>query len=212
MYEPVQCYTNSFQPKSPSSFTFGPSTFRVQPKAKKARQSQSNNSYLTQAAPVQSREPLGHSHQSQTVIDRNVNELGLLEYLKVGAAIITSLPIDYVEYLVVVQPNSSAPAKVNALATTQWENGKIVIKTVPGQDRLVIHEFGHAIKLMQGLVVEPTIEVNGVPVNDEQELETQADCDGQRAVALGKAAVSNLDLGTARLLQLSAPLLTPASA
>ncbi len=75
---------------------------------------------------MQRREAPGHSQKSQTSINHNVNQTGLPDDLRVGAEILTGLPMGDVT----VQRNSSQPAHYNALAIAQGT----VIYLASGQD------------------------------------------------------------------------------
>ena len=182
MYEQRQKRTQS------SSTSSKPSSSAVR-QSVRANKTQSNSSYAKQRAPAQRGEATVHGPEPQNVVNRNVNENGLPEHLKVGGEIITGSPMNKV----VVERNSADPEKVDALATTERIGENIVIKLAPGQEALLNHEFGHAMSLLKGLKVEPTIEVNGVPINDAPELERKATRDGERAAAIGAAAVTNVN-------------------
>lgn len=75
-----------------------------------------------------------------------------------------------------VHRNSSFPASVGALATTQGKN----IHLAPGQDHHLAHEGWHVVQQMQGRVPSTTV-VGGHPVNDQQHLEREADTMGGQA-------------------------------
>lgn len=69
-----------------------------------------------------------------------------------------------------VHYNASEPAKVGALAYTQGTD----VFVGPGQERYLPHELGHVVQQKLGRVV-PTTEINGLPVNDDEKLEKEAD-------------------------------------
>lgn len=75
--------------------------------------------------------------------------------------------------------NSSAPAKVGALATTQGRD----IHLAHGQEHNLPHEAWHVVQQAQGRV-SPTTMVGTTPVNDTPSLEAEADAMGNRAAAV----------------------------
>ena len=78
-----------------------------------------------------------------------------------------------------VHYNSSQPATVQALAYTQGTD----IHVAPGQEMHLPHEAWHVAQQLAGRV-EPTTEVGGMPVNDNIDLEHEADVMGARANSL----------------------------
>lgn len=69
-----------------------------------------------------------------------------------------------------VHYNSDKPARLGALAYTQGNQ----VYMGPGQERHLPHELGHVIQQKTGRV-RPTGWINGLPVNDQLELEREAD-------------------------------------
>lgn len=76
-----------------------------------------------------------------------------------------------------VHRNSSKPSEVGALAYAQGND----IHLGPGQDKHLPHEAAHIVQQREGRV-KPTTEVNGMAVNDNQGLESEADRMGESAV------------------------------
>ena len=76
-----------------------------------------------------------------------------------------------------VHYNSSEPAQLNALAYTQGQD----IHMCPGQEKHLPHEGWHVVQQMQGRV-KPTMQVKGMSINDDKELEREADVMGARAL------------------------------
>lgn len=72
-----------------------------------------------------------------------------------------------------VHYNSQKPAQVSALAYAQGTD----IYLAPGQERHLAHEAWHIVQQKQGRV-QPTTQVNGVAVNDNIQLEREADVMG----------------------------------
>lgn len=77
---------------------------------------------------------------------------------------------------VTVHRNSSQPAQLNALAYAQGND----IHLAPGQDQHLAHEAWHVVQQRQGRV-RPTMQLQGVSVNDDESLEKEADAMGDRA-------------------------------
>jgi len=100
------------------------------------------------------------------------NETGMPDNLKAGIEELSGFAMDDVR----VHYNSGKPATVQALAYTQGTD----IHVAPGQEQHLPHEAWHVAQQMAGRV-EPTIEVGGLPVNDNVELEHEADVMGARA-------------------------------
>lgn len=104
------------------------------------------------------------------------NHTGLPDNLKNGIEALSGLSMDNVK----VHYDSSQPAQLNALAYAQGTD----IHVAPGQERHLPHEAWHVVQQAQGRV-RPTMQMkNGVPVNDDQGLEHEADVMGMRAVQL----------------------------
>ena len=77
---------------------------------------------------------------------------------------------------VLVHYNSAKPAQMNALAYTQGKE----VYVGPGQEKYLPHEGWHVVQQMQGRV-QPTTHLNGLPVNNEEQLEREADKMGAKA-------------------------------
>jgi len=104
------------------------------------------------------------------------NNTGLPDNLKSGIESLSGLSMDNVK----VHYNSSQPAQLNALAYAQGTD----IHIAPGQEQHLPHEAWHVVQQAQGRV-QPTMQMkNGVPVNDDQGLEHEADVMGVKAEGL----------------------------
>lgn len=103
------------------------------------------------------------------------NETGMPDHLKAGIEDLSGFSMDDVR----VHYNSDKPATVQALAYTQGTD----IHVAPGQEQHLPHEAWHVAQQMAGRV-EPTTEVGGMPVNDNADLEHEADVMGARANSL----------------------------
>lgn len=78
-----------------------------------------------------------------------------------------------------VHYNSPAPAQLNAHAFAQGSD----IHVASGQEQHLPHEAWHVAQQQQGRV-QPTMDVGGVPVNDDPSLETEADVMGAKAAQM----------------------------
>lgn len=117
----------------------------------------------------------GVQMKSDTVCQQKPNNTGLPDNLKAGVESLSGFSMDDVK----VHYNSSQPATVRALAYTQGTD----IHVAPGQERHLPHEAWHVAQQLAGRV-EPTTEVGGMPVNDNIDLEHEADVMGARANSL----------------------------
>ncbi|MGH7870134.1 MAG: eCIS core domain-containing protein, partial [Candidatus Dormibacteraceae bacterium] len=80
-----------------------------------------------------------------------------------------------------VHYNSPKPARVQALAYTQGSD----IYVGPGQEKYLAHEAWHVVQQKRG-GVQPTMHLNGVAINDEEELEQEADLMGNEVLQGGR--------------------------
>lgn len=102
------------------------------------------------------------------------NTTGLPDHVKAGVEDIYGVSLDDVH----VEYNSDKPAAVQAKAYTQGTN----IFVAPGQEATVPHEACHVPQQLMNRV-EPTTEINGLPVNNSIALEREADVNGEKANA-----------------------------
>lgn len=101
------------------------------------------------------------------------NKTGLPDNLKAGIENLSGLSMDDVK----VHYNSSKPADINARAFTQGTD----IHVASGQEKHLPHEGWHAVQQAQGRV-QPTMQMRGnVKINDDAELEKEADVMGVKA-------------------------------
>ncbi|SEL37770.1 protein of unknown function [Roseateles sp. YR242] len=100
------------------------------------------------------------------------NLTGMPDQLKSGLESMSGMDLSDVR----VHANSSQPAQLNALAYAQGND----IHLAPGQEQHLPHEAWHVVQQRQGRVA-PTMEVGGVPVNDDHGLEAEADRMGDMA-------------------------------
>ena len=115
---------------------------------------------------------------------RRENRTGMPDGLKSGIESLSGISLDHVR----VHYGSAKPAQLDALAYTQGSD----IHIGPGQEKHLAHEAWHVVQQAQGRV-QPTMQLtDGVPVNDDQGLEQEADVMGARAAAVGQRAVPSL--------------------
>jgi hypothetical protein len=104
------------------------------------------------------------------------NRTGLPDGLKSGIESLSGLSMDGVR----VHYNSAQPAQLNALAYAQGTD----IHVAPGQEQHLPHEAWHVVQQAQGRV-QPTLQAQGVNINDDRSLESEADAMGARALQAG---------------------------
>lgn len=107
--------------------------------------------------------------------DNMPNRTGLPDKLKSGIESLSGYSMDDVR----VHYNSPKPAQMKALAYTQGSD----INVAPGQEQHLPHEAWHIVQQKQGRV-QPTAQLKGINVNDDSELEHEADVMGNYAVNL----------------------------
>jgi hypothetical protein len=118
------------------------------------------------------------------------NRTGMPDHLKSGLETLSGMDLSGVR----VQYSSPKPAQLNALAYTQGQE----IHVAPGQEKHLPHEGWHAVQQAKGRV-RPTMHLkDGLPVNDGEELEHEADVMGVRALSVGQRVEE--DGGSKRLL------------
>ena len=105
---------------------------------------------------------------------RSENRTGLPDRLKAGIENLSGLAMDDVR----VHYNSSQPARVQALASTRGTD----IHLGPAQEGHLPHEAWHVVQQKLGRV-RPTLQGKGLPINDDAELEREADVMGARAAS-----------------------------
>ncbi|WP_223829343.1 eCIS core domain-containing protein [Paenibacillus arenilitoris] len=101
------------------------------------------------------------------------NETGMPDRLKSGIESLSGLSLDDVK----VHYGSDKPAKVQASAYAQGTD----IYVGSGQEKHLPHEAWHVVQQKQGRV-QPTGQLNSLPVNDDPGLESEADRMGSRAL------------------------------
>lgn len=107
------------------------------------------------------------------------NRTGLPDALKSGMESLSGMDLSEVR----VHANSSQPAQLNALAYAQGND----IHLAPGQEQHLAHEAWHVVQQRQGRV-QPTMQLAGVDINDNEALESEADRMGAQALQAGASS------------------------
>ncbi len=109
-------------------------------------------------------------------LQRQANNTGLPDRLKSGVEALSGYHLDDVQ----VHYHSAKPAQLNAYAFAQGTD----IHVAPGQEKYLPHEAWHVVQQKQGRVQTTRQLKGGVNVNDEQNLEREADEMGERAMSI----------------------------
>ena len=112
--------------------------------------------------------------------EQRLNKTGLPDALKTGVENLSGYSLDNVR----VHYNSPKPAQLQALAYAQGTN----IHVAPGQEKHLPHEVWHVVQQTQGNV-QPTTQKSGIPVNNDQRLEHEADVMGAKAVMKARESI-----------------------
>ncbi|MFC1603742.1 DUF4157 domain-containing protein [Planctomycetota bacterium] len=121
--------------------------------------------FTTSETPAQLQDDVGEAE--------NCN--GMPRPLKAGLEALSGMDLSGIR----VHTNSSKPAQLNALAYTQGQD----IHVAPGQEKHLPHESWHAVQQMQGRV-KPTMQTQGVSINDDAGLERESDVMGAKALQM----------------------------
>ncbi len=100
---------------------------------------------------------------------------GLSDQIKMGIENLSGYSLDDVK----VHYNSDKPAQLQALAYTQGTD----IYVASGQEKYLPHEAWHVVQQKQGRVY-PTIQSNGMNINQDNALEYEADIMGEKALSI----------------------------
>ena len=125
------------------------------------------------AGPLQCMPVPGHATMQPQTPAPPPNRTGLPDTLKAGIESLSGYDMSDVR----VHYNSSQPAQRQALAYTQ----ETEIYVAPGQARHLPHEAWHVVQQKQRRV-QPTWQLKGEQVNDEQGLEREAEVMGRQAI------------------------------
>ncbi|MCR8657693.1 eCIS core domain-containing protein [Paenibacillus endoradicis] len=126
------------------------------------------------------------------------NNTELPEQLKTGIEALSGMAMDDVK----VHYNSAQPKQLDALAYAQGND----IHLGPGQEQHLPHEAWHVVQQRQGRV-KPTLQLKGIDVNDNEQLEKEATVYGNRALRLSigdavaaQPATGSMPLAVAQLM------------
>lgn len=119
----------------------------------------------------------GLNDTAQMEQDSSQGHDGLPVHLKSGLEALSGTNLTGVR----VHYNSSKPAQLNALAYTQGQD----IYVGHGQEKHLPHEGWHAVQQAQGRVT-PITQIKGVSVNDDENLEQEADVMGGKALQMAR--------------------------
>lgn len=108
-------------------------------------------------------------------VQKKENNTGLPDNLKSGVENLSGYSLDDVK----VHYNSDQPAQLQAHAYAQGTD----IHVAPGQEKHLPHEAWHVVQQKQGRV-NPTLQLKGVAINDNDSLEKEADLMGAKAMQL----------------------------
>ena len=128
-----------------------------------------NNYEKTNETPLQTKK----ENTNNTIEPKN--ETALPDGLKENVEKLSGLSLDDVR----VHYNSSKPEELDALAYTQGTD----IYVASGQEKHLPHETWHAVQQKQGRV-QPTMQFHGININDNEELEREADVIGEKSIKM----------------------------
>ena len=112
------------------------------------------------------------------VVQKKENNTGLPDHLKSGVENLSGFSMDDVK----VHFSSDKPAQLNALAYAQGTD----IHVANGEEKHLPHEAWHVVQQKQGRVQATMQMKSGVPVNDDVNLEKEADIMGSKALIQDK--------------------------
>lgn len=116
-------------------------------------------------------EPL--PEEEPPIQQKTENKTGIPDTLKVGIETLSGYNMDDVR----VHYNSNKPDGLNASAYAQGKD----IHIAPGQEKHLPHEAWHVVQQKQGRV-HPTMQSQGMSINNDNSLEKEADIMGQKSV------------------------------
>jgi hypothetical protein len=119
------------------------------------------------------------------------NRAGLPSNLKIGIENLSGMAMDDVH----VHYNSSKPTRMRALAYTRGTE----IHVGPGQEKHLPHEAWHVAQQKQGRV-KPTLQAMGGAINDDTQLEREADVMGERANKVSHLRIQRKELINSELV------------
>lgn len=151
--------------------------------AQRKLQEMANNSPQVKRAPQLQTMANNYFAQQQNPIQKKENNTGLPDNLKTGMENLSGMSLDDVK----VHYNSDKPAQLQAHAYAQGTD----IHLGPGQERHLPHETWHVVQQKQGRV-RPTMQMKAkANVNDDAELEKEADVMGAKAHSVSSLQTKN---------------------
>ncbi|MEP3386630.1 MAG: DUF4157 domain-containing protein [Reichenbachiella sp.] len=174
--QPVSASSSQIQSSGEPTFQFEDN--RPETIAQRKLQEMVNNSpHAKQAAQMQAMAG-NHSSKQQKPIQKKANNTGLPDNLKSGIENLSGYSMDDVN----VHYNSDKPAQLNAHAFAQGTD----IHLASGQEKHLPHEAWHVVQQKQGRV-KPTRQMKSkVNINDDADLEKEADVMGAKALTQRK--------------------------
>lgn len=147
----------------------------AQVKQLNAFQNMVNNSpRMTEQIQLKSSKENTPSNIQEQPIQQKKNKTGLPDQLKSGVENLSGISMDDVK----VHYNSSKPAQLQAHAYAQGNN----IHLGPGQEKHLPHEAWHVVQQKQGRVLPSKQMKSKVNINDDADLEREADVMGAKAL------------------------------
>lgn len=142
---------------------------------RKLQEMANNSTQVNRAAQLQAIAD-NHSAKQKQYVQKKENNTGLPDQLKAGIENISGYSMDDVK----VHYNSDKPAQLNAHAYAQGAD----IHLASGQEKHLPHEAWHVVQQKQGRV-KPTLQMKGkININDDQDLESEADTMGAKALQM----------------------------
>lgn len=121
------------------------------------------------------REEIPEPEEEEPLQMKQANNTGLPDALKSGVESLSGIDMSDVR----VHYGSDKPAQIGALAYTQGTD----IHVAPGQEQHLPHEAWHVVQQAQGRV-EPTLELQGMNINDNEDLEQEATRMGEQSLTV----------------------------
>ncbi|RFM32288.1 eCIS core domain-containing protein [Chitinophaga silvisoli] len=118
----------------------------------------------------------GVAREAVQTFQLKANNTGMPDHLKAGIEGLSGMAMDDVK----VHYNSEQPSQLQAHAYAQGTD----IHIAPGQERHLPHEAWHVVQQKQGRVAATRQLKAGVPVNDDNGLEREADEMGEKALQM----------------------------
>jgi hypothetical protein len=132
--------------------------------------------------------PTGRPSIALAPLEKKPNRTGLPDRLKTGIESLSGMSMDHVR----VHYNSAKPAQLQAHAFAQGNE----IHVASGQERHLPHEAWHVVQQAQGRVAPILLMKSGLAINDDSNLEKEADSFG----AMASQFENSLDTGPIRSL------------